>query len=130
MRVFDSRQQPGRRQAVHERTNTMAQALNIAAFQKPATAKAPDTDWQSLDVDTLSNDIQALYFTYRKAQEHASTQRKAFEAAMSAKIELPTHLSLAFGYKFGKLSVAIVPVKRPSTGKAALSLLDLMKRIP
>jgi hypothetical protein len=108
----------------------MTQALNIAAFTKPATAKTPDTDWQSLDVDTLDNTLQAAYFTYRKAQDHANTQRKAFEALMSTKIELPAHLSLAFGYKFGKLSVAIVPIKRPSSGRAAMSMSDLMRRVP
>jgi hypothetical protein len=118
-------------QARNGRTQApMTQALNLAAFTKPTPAKAPDTDWQSLDVDTLDSTLQTAYFNYRKAQDHANTQRKAFETLMSAKVELPTHLSLAFGYKFGKLSVAIVPVKRPSSGRAALSLTDLMRRIP
>lgn len=110
----------------------MATPLNITAFQKPASATPNPSavDWQSLDVETLSSDLQSLYFAYRKAQDHANTQRKAFELAMNTKLELPAHLTLAFGYKFAKLSVAIVPAKRPSTGRAALSLSALMARVP
>ena len=107
-------------------------AINLAAFQRPAkpTAEreAPKPDWQNLDVETLSPDLQRAYFTYRKALDAANTSRKAFESAMAAKLELPSHLSLAFGYKFGKLSIAIVPAERPKATRSAMSLADLIAK--
>ena len=112
----------------------MSKPLNLAAFQSPAASRpAPasvptEPDWQSLDTSTLSPDLQSAYFAYRKAADAANNARKTFEAGMAAKVELPPHLTLAFGYRFGKLSVAIVPAKRPSTAKAALSLSDLISR--
>jgi hypothetical protein len=109
----------------------MATPINVAAFAKPAAPAATKSeDWTTLDVETFSDDLQALYYSYRKAQDAANTQRKAFEAAMSAKLELPSHLTLAFGYRFGKLSVAIVPKAKPSASRSALSLADLMRRVP
>lgn len=105
-------------------------SINLAAFTKPEPHKpepsAPKADWQSLDIATLSDDLQAAYYAYRKAQDLANKSRLEFEAAMEAKIELPDHLRLAFGYKFGKLSVAIVRAER--TRKAGLSLADLIRR--
>jgi hypothetical protein len=108
----------------------MTQPLNLAAFQsaKPAPKAEPATEWQSLDINTLSPDLQSAYFTYRKALDLANQHRKAFEAAMSDKVELPSHLMLAFGYKFGKLSIAIVKAERPTSAKPALSLADLIAR--
>ena len=108
----------------------MATPINMSAFTKPAPVKTPEADWQSLDVDTLSPDLQQLYLAYRKAADHANTQRKAFETAMQSKLELPSHLTLACGYRFGKLSVAIVPKSRPKSSHSALSLADLMRRVP
>jgi hypothetical protein len=105
-------------------------SINLAAFTKPAYAPKPaepaKAGWQSLDIATLSDDLQAAYYAYRKAQDAANKSRLEFEAAMKAKIELPDHLRLAFGYKFGKLSVAIVRAER--TRKAGLSLADLIRR--
>jgi len=106
----------------------MTQALNVTAFQKPAPANETKADWQSLDITTLSADLQSAYHDYRTAQDIANKRRKTFEDAMSAKLELPAHLALAFGYKFGRLSVAIVPASRPSSAKPAMSLTDLVKR--
>ncbi len=113
----------------------MATALNLNAFRAPAPAapKAPTTeskaDWQQLDIATLSPDLQSAYFEYKRNQDIANKARKAFETAMSAKLELPAHLALAFGYRFGNLSVAIVPAERPKTSKSAMSLEQLVARI-
>ena len=107
----------------------MPTPLNIAAFQAPTKPTEPTkADWQTLDISTLSPDLGKLYHDYRQVQAHANTARKAFEDAMSAKVELPNQLALAFGYKFGKVSIAIVPAERPRTGRPAMSLADLVKR--
>ena len=104
--------------------------LNVAAFQRPAPPKSepsPDKpDWASLEVNTLSPDLQEAYYAYRKAQDAANKLRLAFESRMTDKVELPDHLRLAFAYKFGKVSVAIVKAERPR--KAGLSLEDLLRR--
>ena len=105
----------------------MAIALNTRAFQSASPEKPTDkaADWQQLDVATLSRDLQAAYFDYRKAQDAADKLRHAFEAAMSGKVELPSHLKLAFGYKFGRISVAIVP-SAGRTSRPAASLESLI----
>lgn len=112
--------------------DTVAQALNIAAFQAktPAPTK-PETkvEWQTFDIDTLSDDLKAQYYDYRRAQDAANKLRLAFEKSMNDKVELPSHLALAFGYKFGKLSVALVPAERPHARKATMSLSQLLARI-
>lgn len=101
--------------------------LNLSAFQTPSKAPAvdPKLDWQKLDIATLSPDLQEAYQTMAHAQAKANTARKAFEAAMNDKIELPAHLSLAFTYRFG-LAIAIAPKRKPA--KPALSLSDLVAR--
>jgi len=113
-------------------------AINLKAFQTPAPkASAPAStdaarpDWQSLDISTLSPDLAESYHAYRIALDRANTLRKSFESAMCTKLDLPTHLTLAFGYKFGKLSVAIVPASpKLSSARPALSLAALAARIP
>jgi hypothetical protein len=112
----------------------MSTALNLNAFRAPAKPSpvapiSPKADWQTLDVATLSPDLQGAYFEYKRHQDTANKARKAFEALMSAKLELPTHLALAFGYRFGNLSVAIVPAERPKSARAAMSLEQLVSRI-
>lgn len=111
----------------------MATALNLNAFRSstPVVREAPameKIDWQSLDIDTLSPDLRAAYYAYRKAQDEANKLRMVFEDGMQGKVELPDHLRLAFGYKFGKISVAIVPAERPRARKTAMSLAELIKR--
>jgi hypothetical protein len=95
---------------------------------REAPVEREKLDWQSLDVETLSPDLRAGYFEYRKAQDAANKLRLAFEEGMNAKVELPAHLVLAFGYKFGKISVAIAPAERPRARKTAMSLAELIKR--
>lgn len=112
-------------------------ALNLASFTKPAAVKSaiaaviPETalEWSTLDTATLSPDLQAAYFAYKRANDAATTLRKAFEAAMNDKVELDAHLTLAFGYRFGQLSVAIAPKRTASRGgRAALSLEQLIAK--
>jgi hypothetical protein len=111
-------------------------SVNLAAFKSPAKSPSPpksaspdiDLDWQRVDLETLSPDLLDAYTTYRAALAKANTARKLFEDAMCSKLDLPSHLTLAFGYKFGNLSVAIAPAKRKSSARPALSLGDLIAR--
>jgi hypothetical protein len=99
------------------------------AAVKPAPAADVKPDWSELDVTTLSPDLQAAYFDYKKLANAATEHRKVFETAMSAKVELADHLKLIFGYNFGKLSVAIVPAEQVRKGsRLAMSLADLISR--
>lgn len=82
------------------------------AFSKPVQAQAApqgktELAWQSLDVASLSPDLQELYFAYKASEELATKARKHFEASMGIKLDLPSHIVLRFGYRFGKLSVAL-----------------------
>lgn len=118
-------------------------ALNLNAFRNNSP-KAPQVEeenkvvWETLDVDSLSDELKDEYFAYRKAQDAANKLRLAFEASMELINEtewkrqtgkaFPDHLRLAFGYKFGKISIAIVPAERKGARKSALSLVELIKR--
>lgn len=113
----------------------MATALNLASFQRPAAVATPTLKtevkpvWHSLDTATLSPDIQRAYFTYKQEQDKANTARKAFETLMRAKVELDDHLDLAFGYRFGQLSIAMVPRERKSGARAAMSMEQFMATV-
>jgi hypothetical protein len=122
----------------------MATALNLNAFrrQEPKAERAPleDTkvEWTNLDVESLSDDLRDEYYAYRKAMDSANKLRMAFEASMEIANDaeherltgksFPDHLRLAFGYKFGKISVAIVPAERKGARKTAMSLAEILKR--
>ena len=86
-------------------------------------------DWRELNPATLPEPILAAYETYKEAQRLAAEYREKFEAAMSSAAALPSGQRLAFGYRFGKLSIAVIPddrpAKRPST--QAQSLADFLK---
>ena len=109
----------------------MTIALDVSKFQKPSAKPVENPSepvWHKLDTNTLSGDAKSLYYEYRKAQDTANKARKAFEAEMIELASPPDTLTLAFGYKFGGLSVAYVPAKRPSTSKPAMSLEQLLAR--
>ena len=102
-------------------TMTNASALLAAATAKrnaaaPAPAKpAPaktDLVWENIDPSALPDDVREQYNAISKA-------RSAFEASLTAQIEPPAHLKLAFAYKRG-LAIALAPVSRQSNGLAAL----------
>lgn len=84
-------------------------ALNLSAFQSQATKPVakPELAWETLDTSTLSSDLLTLYTEYKRHADIASKARKVFEQAMVDKLDLPQHLTLRFGYKFGRIAVAI-----------------------
>lgn len=91
---------------------------------KPAPASAPT--WDNIDPETLPEDILRHYRAYQKAQAEATAARKLFEEECNLAFDSGPGNRLAFGYKFGKLSVAIVR-DAPRASASAKSLASLVK---
>lgn len=83
--------------------------------------------WVNIDPATLSTEDRANYEAYKVAQRAAAELRTAFEAGMNAKA--PQGKRMVFGYKFGKLSVALDDAKtdKPKAPAGGLSLADFLK---
>lgn len=67
-----------------------------------------DVTWVQVDVSTFSAEAQVAYSEYKDAQRKAAQLRVAFEAVATEGLDVPAGMKVAFGYKFGKLSVALV----------------------
>lgn len=85
-----------------------------------------DADWQTLDATKLPDDLLAAYELYTEAALAAREAKKHFEDSMSKAATLPKGKRLIFGYRFGKLSIAIVdaadkPAPKPAAPKQSLS---------
>jgi len=103
------------------------QAVTQPAKPAPVAPSEPKAiDWTQLDPDTLSPDLRKAYDAYRQAAKAAAILRTEFEARMTVAIDPLDGEKLAFGYKFGKLSLAIVPADRPKRRTAAVSLADYL----
>jgi len=111
-------------------TNPMTARI-LQSVTKPAEAPKPapatkEIEWTQLDPDSLSPDLRKAYDAYRQAAKAAAVLRTEFEARMTVAIDPLDGEKLAFGYKFGKLSLAIVPADRPKRRTAAVSLADYL----
>ena len=103
------------------------QAVTAPAKPTPAPAPADKViEWTQLDPDSLSPELRASYDKYRAAAKAAAILRTEFEALMTNAIDPLENEKLAFGYKFGKLSLAIVPADKPKRRTAAVSLADYL----
>lgn len=71
--------------------------------------------WLEIDPADLNTDNQKLYKLLKDAQEKTRKIREDFEAGVckQAAAMIPEGHTLAFGYRFGKLSVAAVPAEKP-----------------
>lgn len=98
-----------------------------AASPAPKPIPASDLAWEQIDVETMPETIKSAFLTLLKAQEAERVARKAITEELISILDLPPHLTVRVAAKWGKLSVAIDKTKR-STGKAALSLSDLVAR--
>ena len=96
----------------------------IVEAAKPAPAK--EIEWTKLDAESLSPDLRKAYDDYRAAAKAAATLRTAFEALMTNAIDPLDTEKVIFGYKFGGLSLAIVPADKPKRRTAAISLADFI----
>ena len=106
-----------------------ARILSAVVAKAAETAKpAPkaELEWTQLDPSTLSPDLRKAYDTYRDAARHANALREAFERAMTTAIDPLDSEKVVFGYRFGKLSLAIAPADRPRKPSAAVSLADFI----
>lgn len=81
--------------------------------------------WQDIDVATLSVEMQTAYSEYKDAQRKAAELRTAFEASVTAVLNIPNGKRMVFGYRFGKLSAALVEDDRkqakPKQAKGSLA---------
>jgi len=92
--------------------------------------KTDSLSWRNIDPATLPTGLSALYEDYKTAQRIAAQARDAFESAFTEIAAVPTSQTMLFGYRFGKLSIAISdePRKAKSTAPAALDFASLLKR--
>ena len=108
-----------------------ANARILSAITKPiveAAKPAPkaELEWTQLDPSSLSPDLRKAYDAYRDAARHANSLREAFERAMTVAIDPLDTEKVVFGYRFGKLSLAIAPADKPRKPSAAVSLADFI----
>ena len=108
-----------------------ANARILSAITKPiveAAKPAPkaELDWTQLDPASLSPDLRKAYDAYKEAARHANSLREAFERAMTVAIDPLDGEKVIFGYRFGKLSLAIAPADKPRKPSAAISLADFI----
>ena len=96
----------------------------IVEATKPAPAK--ELEWTQLDPATLSPALRQAYDTYREAARSANALRETFERAMTVAIDPLDGEKVVFGYRFGKLSLAIAPADKPRKPSAAVSLADFI----
>ena len=86
-----------------------------------------DVQWLQIDPSDLNTDNQKLYKLLKDAQEKTRKIREDFEEGVrkQAHAMIPEGHTLAFGYKFGRLSVAAVPAEKPKA--AAKNVFKLSK---
>ena len=74
--------------------------------------KDTDLNWVSVDTDTLPATVKAKYAALQKANAAVKLAKEDFEAqfiSAAKKAErIDGDMSLAFGYRFGKLAIAKV----------------------
>lgn len=90
-------------------------------------AKDTTANWQDIDVASLPGPAQQAYEQYKVAQRAAAALREAFEASVRAVAPAPTGMRMVFGYRFGKLSAAIVEDEgRPVKARPKATLADFL----
>jgi hypothetical protein len=88
-----------------------------------------DLNWQTVDVDELPEHIRKGYEDAKAAYKQYMRLRQEFEDNMQAQFAstLPEGQELKFGYNFGKLSIAVGPVRVKKQAKAKMSLQNWLK---
>ena len=103
---------------------TLAFPTRTQKLEQAATDMLKANDkltWISVDTSTLPADLARAYEAYKEAQRVASDLRAAFEDAACGPIgklmSLRPGYDVAFGYRWGQLSVAAAP-KRVAASKS------------
>lgn len=84
-------------------------------------------DWQEVDPASLGSKQATAYEAYKANYKTMKASRLQFETLMQEGI--PSDKRMVFGYRFGKLSVAIVEARDEPTakpGKAKLTLAQFL----
>ena len=90
---------------------------------------ASDLQWRNIDIETLSPDMQEAYKSYKAAYAEAMRIREGFEHMIADAVKIPAGKRVVFGYRFGKLSLAIADDDtKPKAPSKAASLADLIRR--
>jgi nucleoside diphosphate kinase len=80
-------------------------------------ANANEVTWMQVELSDLNEKSRKLYDAYKEASAKTAEIRRDFEASFLAQAEkagvVPNGMTIAFGYKFGRLSVAAVPAEKP-----------------
>jgi hypothetical protein len=80
-------------------------------------------NWFDVDVDTMSPALKSDWAKLKKAQEQAKLAKDEFEANFTKQAikaeRIDSDVSLAFGYRFGKLAVAKVTAESKRITKPA-----------
>jgi hypothetical protein len=100
--------------------------LPLRAGRTPAKAEASEPTWQNYDPATLPEDLQRHYYAYRQAADSAKKARDLFESECNEAFDVGAGNRMAFGYKFGRLSIAIVR-DAPRTPKGLASIATLAR---
>lgn len=81
--------------------------------------------WRNdVDVAQFSEETQIAYHEYKEAQRKAAALRDAFESGVRAEFPVRQGSKLVFGYRFGKLSLAIAPDDSKPKVRASGNLAD------
>lgn len=109
---------------------TETETTHMLQFKAPATAPAPKFDnlkWETLNVDSLPEDLRKLYEEWRTASEHAKTLKARFTDECREAVIAPEGKQFVLGYLYGKLSFAFAPIKTSKAQANAISFASLMK---
>lgn len=84
-----------------------------------------EATWINIDVASLTDGQRMAYEEYKAAQRKAAALREAFEESITDTANVSAGMRMVFGYRFGKLSAAIVQDERkPSKAKQATASLS------
>ena len=75
---------------------------------------ATELNWQTWDTTDMSAELTLAYEQYRELNRQAQAARELFEKSFLRDVSLPAGKTLAFGYRFGRLSVAITEASTKS----------------
>ena len=74
-------------------------------------------NWFTVDTDSMSADLKKKWAALKKAQEAARNAKDEFESAFTAAAKkadrIDADVTLAFGYRFGKLAIAKTTEAKP-----------------